>query len=194
MQINLWLISKQPLEHTTDTKWIWRNYIKSPISLVLLGNISAAGCQSLSAFSILILISCYSHITNLDNGYRSQSRSHDRIFWRGKKSCWCTRRWVKQQRKGITSSDPLAVYLGPVREEHAPLYWPFTPQIWAAQLLLNVYSSGNWLHPVKVQVTSSPAQLLLLVLSHHFSHLPFPTRSIQTWITSALPFRFGPNV
>lgn len=37
-----------------------------------------------------------------------------------------------------------------------PLYCPFTPQIWAAQLLLNVYSTGNWLHPVKVQVTSSP--------------------------------------
>lgn len=62
----------------------------------------------------------------------------------------------EQQQKGITSSDPLAVYLGPVREEHAPLYCPFTPQIWAAQLLLNVYSSGNWLHPVKVQVTSPP--------------------------------------
>lgn len=63
----------------------------------------------------------------------------------------------KQQWKGITSSRPLAVYLGPVRKEHAPLYCPFTPQIWAAQLLLNVYSSGNWLHPVKVQVTSSCA-------------------------------------
>lgn len=48
------------------------------------------------------------------------------------------------------------MYLGPVREEHAPLCCPFTPQIWAAQLLLNVYSSGNWLHPVKVQVTSFP--------------------------------------
>lgn len=46
----------------------------------------------------------------------------------------------KQQRKEITSSDPLAVYLGHAREEHAPLYCPFTPQIWAAQLLLNVYS------------------------------------------------------
>lgn len=33
---------------------------------------------------------------------------------------------------------------------HAPLYCPFTPQIWAAQLLQNVYSLGNWLHPVKV--------------------------------------------
>lgn len=36
------------------------------------------------------------------------------------------------------------------KEEHAPLCCPFTPQIWAAQLLLNVYSLGNWLHPVKV--------------------------------------------
>lgn len=42
------------------------------------------------------------------------------------------------------------MYLGHAREEHAPLYCPFTPQIWAAQLLLNVYSLGNWLHPVKV--------------------------------------------
>ena len=38
-------------------------------------------------------------------------------------------------------------------------YWMFTPQ-------------GIGFHPVKVQVTSSPAQLLLLLLFHHSSHLP----------------------
>lgn len=71
---------------------------------------------------------------------------------------------VRQQRKGITSSDPLAMYLGPVREEHGSLYCPFTPQIWVAQLLLNVYSSGNWLHPVKVQVTSSSCSVAAAVV------------------------------
>lgn len=92
------------------------------------------------------------------------------------------------------------MHLGPVRREHAPLCCPFTPQIWAAQLLLNVYSSGNWLHPVKVQVTShpkpppAPSSAAAPLLFHHFSHLPFPHSAFQTWIASAISLRFGSEV
>lgn len=95
---------------------------------------------------------------------------------------------------GIAGPDLLVVHLGPVRREHAPLCCPFTLQIWAAQLLLNVYSSGNWLHPVKVQVTSSSCSAAAPLLFHHFSHLPFPHSAFQTWITSAISLRFGSEV
>lgn len=92
-----------------------------------------------------------------------------------------------QQWKEITSSHPLAVQLGHAREEHAPLYCPFTPQIWAARLLLNVYSSGNWLHPVKVtppRCCSSPTTLVTF---------PFCREPVLTQIASASALRLSPT-
>lgn len=93
----------------------------------------------------------------------------------------------EQQWKEITSSHPLAVKLGHAREEHAPLYCPFTPQIWAAWLLLNVYSSGNWLHPVKVTPPRCCSSSSTLVT------FPFSTEHILTQIASALPLRLSPT-
>lgn len=97
------------------------------------------------------------------------------------------KKMFQQQWKEITSSHPLAVLRGHAREEHAPLYCPFTPQIWAARLLLNVYSSGNWLHPVKVtppRCCSSPTTLVTF---------PFCGEPVLTQIASASALRLSPT-
>lgn len=57
-------------------------------------------------------------------------------------------------------------------------YWMFTPRGIGSILL-------------KFRSLLPCALVVLLRLFHHFSHLPFSTEHSQTWITSALPFRFG---
>lgn len=122
---------------------------------------------------------CHDSTSHLENGYPYVQGAIALFSGRGYVSVPADE-WSNSE-KEITSSDSLAVYLGPVREEHAPLYCPFTPQIWAARLLQNAYSPGDWLPTVKVQVTSSPGLLLLLLLPlHHHDHPSHPAYTHST--------------
>lgn len=76
------------------------------------------------------------------------------------------------------------------KEEHAPLCCPFTPQIWAAQLLLNVYSLGNWLHPVKVTSPCCCCSTILVTFVFQRVHPNPDNISITLQIWSQYLIRF----
>lgn len=104
-------------------------------------------------------------------------------FW-GKMFFFCSWCKAKLKEKNTFSCPSSAAWLS--RWRHAPLYCPFTAQKWAAQLLLNVYSLGNRLHPVKVTPSCRFRQ---------FSHRPsFSRVHTLTQITSTLPFSFAPYI
>lgn len=72
------------------------------------------------------------------------------MFW-GKMFFFCFWCKAKLKEKNMFRCPSSAAWRS--RWRLAPLYCPFTPQKWAAQLLLNVYSLGNRLHPVKVTLS-----------------------------------------